>query len=535
LPNELLQKAQGGSLPASLVPGAGAGDGATAAQNLVVNAGMDDGRLAEAAASMARAAETPGEFQQGGGYHPMVAGRLERRITSVVQPWQNRGVSAEDEKKEQQEREYARRQCCKQLKEEERARQSTTTFPRYPTTVPQMVGCCDRIHFEAGSLAVNASGLYVIDPNLAAFGTVYRLQGDGLLNGSSPVIAFDMSSAKWLLTSQLPHCGAIYGVSNAGGSDRQSCPAEAKWDYVWNHGVDRNVSVRCAPVPTPAPPRPTFPPAPGLEWDAGGIHFFFIQHAGLQQSGFLAYRSARSPLDLEDALCLTAGKEDKLDGVSLYWHTCQEVFIGDMMVDPETGGVSSRPYHVLDPHIREAQAFAFTWTGNIVSKSTGLCIRRSACSDERFGYDLGPCDGPGHVAVWEANKPAAGDIQRLEPMGTPAHAVTYDMCEVCGPYQLLERCLRQGLPGGGGPDGCSGDGQYPSGWTRWPSHYLPPLKPDDESTVLERLVPDLGLAQSDMAGLGKTDKDGICGTYATDGPSLNSFFYLKAILPDNAE
>ncbi|CAK0811314.1 unnamed protein product [Prorocentrum cordatum] len=192
---------------------------------------IDDVRVVrvEAASGLAgKGAAAPAPAPPGGegGYHPMVAGRATRKVQEVVQPWQSRGVTTEDDGRAREEREIARRACCEHLKEEERRLRSTTTLPPLSTTARPKLGCCQKIDFRAGSLAANASGTYEIDPSFEAFGTVYRLQGPGprRVENWSTIIMFDPWSSKWLLTSRLPHCGAIYGVGKAG--PRSSCPAE---------------------------------------------------------------------------------------------------------------------------------------------------------------------------------------------------------------------------------------------------------------------------------------------------------------------
>jgi len=148
-------------------------------------------------------------------------------------------------------------------------------------------------------------------------------------------------------------------------------------------------------------------------------------------------------------------------------------------------------------------------------------------------YDLGACDGPGHVPEFVLQRPASGGPRQPRPLGYPAEAVAADRCELCGPYLLLERCRSEG-GAAHGAGGCARSWRAAPGWTNMPMQYI-------GDAAVEGRVPGQGATRdlveelagwfrpdvSAMSGLGKATGHGVCGSYVVDGPSRKSLFYLR--------
>merc|ERR1719221_717600 len=120
-------------------------------------------------------------------------------------------------------------------------------------------------------------------------------------------------------------------------------------------------------------------------------------------------------------------------------------------------------------------------------------------------------------------------------------AVKTDICQLCGPYLLYERCLSEGKPSHG-KEGCIPGWQAKPGWTNDDMHGYSQYVGDnavlghssgpDYPDVADKLSwHDKFQDQADMAGISEApesaDKgEGLCGSWVTDGPQLNSIFYF---------
>lgn len=227
---------------------------------------------------------------------------------------------------------------------------------------------------------------------------------------------------------------------------------------------------------------------------------FFIQWVGRQQNA----NQPRSPFSLK-SLCLSVGKLDRMRGYSLSWQLCQNGQMG---------------YVKFDAKARRAQQFMFSTEGWIKTPD-GYCLRRMPCSDRRYMYDVGECDKE-FSTVFRVKRAMANNLDRLKDMGVPASAVAREEgCELCGPYLLVQQCSL------GSKAGCEKHYMSP-GWTKQPSSYMGDAAvrgeaQEDRGTFEEKLMKNIYL---DNGGLGRTDADGICGSYVTDGMASESFFYF---------
>lgn len=249
-----------------------------------------------------------------------------------------------------------------------------------------------------------------------------------------------------------------------------------------------------------------------------------LERAGLEGSGLLAGRPGGQP-----ALCLTASsRQDTVGGFGLHLQSCE----GSV----QTIGVPA--VNNSDRLLRRMQEFLLMPGGQIRSGS-GQCIRRVRCG-RKYVYDLGDCDGAGYIAVFTVQKPIANSMANLASLGSPAQAVAKDECLTCGPYVLLERCLSRGDRSPSNRIACGTNYQPKPGWSKMPSSYVGDAavegRPSDLALVDnfgDRFVlGDPEQEQKDMAGLAATAFDGVCGSYTTDGPSLDSVFYIHKLLPE---
>lgn len=307
----------------------------------------------------------------------------------------------------------------------------------------------------------------------------------------------------------------------------------------------RSVSVRVSPEDAPfsccdelaKPPSGGDDQASGGGSQAGGQQgpsptgHFYLERIGLQGSGVLGIEELDES-NHEPSLCLTATeKEDTVGGFGLSFQVCE-------------GGVktqrSATSVHRLDPELRRAQKFQFMPNGE-VRTANGLCIRRMRCATIKnkgmvFVYDVGRCNGPGYVAKFIVERPAANSLDRLQTLGFPERLLRASTCEACGPFMLLEQCLSFGDRYPVNSQVCGDRYQATPGFTKLPSTYIGDAAvhgraPSIESvdTVSDRLQP-LPDRHQDFTGLAATDFDGLCGSFAGDGLGMDSFFIFHRAL-----
>jgi len=240
---------------------------------------------------------------------------------------------------------------------------------------------------------------------------------------------------------------------------------------------------------------------------------FLLERVGFQADGMA--QQPRSP-HYPGAKCLTAGGHagqslpDRKDGTALGWDTCQDLTVIDAITD----------YGLL-----ERQSFKLKDDGSIAAAKTGQCVRRMKCEeggeDLGYMYDLGDCRDDMNLKIM-AKKSQANSIEHLRDMGYLSHAVLLENCTMCGPYQLLNMCL-------GGAD-CGGSWQAKPGWTKLASQYVGIDAVTGHSEYgnnaggVDERAEVLGL---DLSGIGPTrHAKGLCGSFATDSPTMSSFFYI---------
>jgi len=240
--------------------------------------------------------------------------------------------------------------------------------------------------------------------------------------------------------------------------------------------------------------------------------FYLLERVGFQDTGLS--HAPRTP-HTSHAKCLTASHTRTLTGgLALGWAKCQDTTVIDQITD-------------LD--LLEAQSFKLDHDGTIAAKKSGFCIRRMKCAEGGVTlghiYDLGDCHDDLSLKI-KVEKSQANSMTHMRDMGFLSHAVALELCELCGPYRLQNMCLA-------GAD-CGGSYQARPGWTKLASQYVG----NDAVTGHSDYADGAGgsdQAQAevlgiDMSGIGPTKHtDGLCGSWATDSPSLSSFFYvLKA-------
>mmetsp|Transcript_31119 Transcript_31119/g.89987 ORF Transcript_31119/g.89987 Transcript_31119/m.89987 type:complete len:309 (-) Transcript_31119:101-1027(-) len=251
--------------------------------------------------------------------------------------------------------------------------------------------------------------------------------------------------------------------------------------------------------------------------NASAIPLFAIERTGLQGSGLMG-----GEIDRQPAMCLTAtDKPDRVGGFGMRLQPCESSF--------DTFGATVP--NNKSPELRQQQLFVLGADGSILSAGTWLCVRRVRCGD-RFLYDLGRCDGPGYVAIYEVDRAAAASVDHLMPLGTLAQAVKMESCINCGAYILKERCLTRGerYPSSHGRT-CGEHWQGKPGFTKLPSTYVGDAIANGRTAIedtyegpYDRIV---GVEEAnELAGMMATDFDGICGSYITDGPTMDSVFYV---------
>merc|ERR1719506_2341147 len=127
-------------------------------------------------------------------------------------------------------------------------------------------------------------------------------------------------------------------------------------------------------------------------------------------------------------------------------------------------------------------------------------------------------------------KSQANSMDHLRDLGYLSHAVSLDMCELCGAYQLENMCLK---------GGCGGSWQAKPGWTKLASQYvgIDAVMGRSEYGNSMSNIPDRPndrLNGIDLSGIApSTHRDGLCGSNVTEAPPIDSFFYvLKADFKD---
>jgi len=254
---------------------------------------------------------------------------------------------------------------------------------------------------------------------------------------------------------------------------------------------------------------------------------FFLEYVGLQGSGLLGKQAFDNAAP---SLCLTESrKEDVVGGNALNFQPCEAAV--------KTRKSESQVQRV-DPELRQAQQFRLMPNGEIATMG-GQCVRRMSCSmggkGTRYIFDVGRCNGPGYVAKFVLEKPQANSLERMQMLGAAEKALRTLPCTHCGPFRLVEHCLNRGEWSPSNTHVCGQDFQGRPGFTKRPSTYIGDAavhgrspRIDRIDTVYERLSFDRG-GKTDLAGLAPTDFDGICGSYATDGLTMNSFFVFHRV------
>lgn len=269
----------------------------------------------------------------------------------------------------------------------------------------------------------------------------------------------------------------------------------------------------------------TPPSNEGWHWPPGGLsmvqggdgpNYFLLQRVGLQTDGALM---PRSPLSPNARQCLTVIGQDDLSGNGLEMKPCQ---------DPN---IAADPTTKISNSLREAQKFSLEMDGRIRSKVTGLCIRRMDC-DGRKMFDVGKCDTQ-QVATFVVKKAQMNHLDHLSQMGFPSSAVAAEQCEICGAYMLTYRCRGMMMPGGRSL--CIKGFHSKPGWTNMPSQSIPGDMFDLTGRKTKAKGEELGNMEAagevagsvqdvDMSGMGPSGR--LCGSYVSDGPSLESFYFL---------
>jgi hypothetical protein len=214
------------------------------------------------------------------------------------------------------------------------------------------------------------------------------------------------------------------------------------------------------------------------------------------------------------------GNKDLKNGFALGWMPCQDLTT-----------VASAAQ--LDEQLREKQLFLLNDDGSLSDK-WGRCVRRVPCEEDQDGtsvvrgfiYDAFNCDQVDgkYVVRIKVEKAQANSVDHLRDMGWLKNAVTIDNCQLCGPYQLQNQCMS---------NSCGASYQAKPGWTKLASSYVGDAAVMGRSTV-GVAGPQMGsdfekeqLMGIDMSGIGYTRQaSGMCGSWVTDSPAMDSYFYL---------
>lgn len=257
--------------------------------------------------------------------------------------------------------------------------------------------------------------------------------------------------------------------------------------------------------------------------------FFQLQFVGMQETELAM---PRSPMSANANHCVTAGTQDEMDGVSLVMTHCESKQIANKMLNGDPGPQTDEEKKDAEDR-RGRQLFSFLIDGKIREKSTGLCIRRALCDDNRHAYDLGDCLDAA-AAVWKVDRAEANSAAKLKYMGTPITAVTRDVCPVfCGPYRLRQHCKGVEVGAGGG---CMTNFHAAPGWTKLPSQYVPKntdpgAQPGGNmfkelfADAAETAGADVESVKNGVAPLNQA-QGGICKSFVSDGPETESWFYF---------
>lgn len=256
---------------------------------------------------------------------------------------------------------------------------------------------------------------------------------------------------------------------------------------------------------------------PAIELDPamakGMKQLFTIQRVGLQRNGL----QPRSPLAEGHRRCFTAGTMDNLGGNSLNMMHCSDADLTPSGMKPNRT-------------IQDWQSFHFLNNGQIRNYMTGKCIRRVLCGSLPV-YDLGPCSEERSATTWTVTKAVANQVNQKQFLGYPLSAVVRDMCNMCGPYQLLQKCKGEAMTSA---QGC-GEKVPAVGWTKLPSSAIredqdsaddsPDGVVDDVVSVINQQEEMDGIDQDSSVGHEK----GNCGTHLIDGVSEESWFYFLKV------
>jgi hypothetical protein len=146
-------------------------------------------------------------------------------------------------------------------------------------------------------------------------------------------------------------------------------------------------------------------------------------------------------------------------------------------------------------------------------------------------YDLGSCDEDRTATAWTVSKAIANQPDEKQFLGYPLRAVTKDLCSMCGPYQLLQKC--KGLPMQSNW-GC-GEKKVTPGWTKLPATIAeyPEQSEEDsdnEASLIDRMAQGMNLEDEEFDAL-KQDPDpkGHCGTFIVDGETAVSWWYFLKV------
>jgi len=286
--------------------------------------------------------------------------------------------------------------------------------------------------------------------------------------------------------------------------------------YTCCHGAKPQMREKAA-LPTPKP-----------------IHqegVFNLEYVGLAGSGLLGKQAFDSAAP---SLCLTLSpKEDLVGGNALAFQPCEAAV---------KTRKSMHQVQRVDPALRQAQQFRLMPSGEIQTLG-GQCVRRMPClvggKGARYLYDVGRCNGPGYTAKLVLEKAEVNSLERMHTLGFAEKALRALPCTNCGPYRLVEQCLARGEWSPSNTHVCGEDYQGRPGFTKQASTYIgdaavsgrqPRINSVD--TVYKRLSFQRS-GKNDLAGFAPTDFDGICGSYVTDGLTMNSFFVFHRVPIEN--
>lgn len=176
-------------------------------------------------------------------------------------------------------------------------------------------------------------------------------------------------------------------------------------------------------------------------------------------------------------------------------------------------GVVSTPCPSSVQDAKPEDLWYFEEDGTVRAMKNGMCLRRRTCEYQKV-FDLALCNEDS--IVFRLRKSNVGDAEKTILVGLPVQGVV-DGIHLAGPFQLYAKC--KGIET---EAGCRLKVPV-SGWSAWPSNYLPAASysVSDENGLLASVDDVLEEPQ----GMGVADKL-LCGTKLVEAGRAENWWYF---------